>query len=59
MYSNIEILMLRLEFIQDTLNLINYILFSEQPKEFCIEKIKTLLDKINIVSNKDDIINNL
>jgi len=59
MYSSIEILILRLEFIQDCLNLINYILYSDLSKDSSIIRIKELLDKINIVSEIDDIINNI
>ena len=59
MYSSIEILMLRLDFIQDCLNLINFILYSDLSKDSSIIRIKELLEKINIVSEIDDIINNI
>lgn len=59
MYSSIEILMLRLDFIQDCLNLINFILYSDLSKDSSVIRIKELLEKINIVSEIDDIINNI
>jgi len=58
-YKPIEILILRLEFIQDCLNLINYILYSDLSKDSSMIRIKEILDKINTVSEIDDIINNI
>lgn len=58
-YTNMNFLIFRLEYIQDTLNLINEILYSSLSKESCKDKIIENLDNINRASEIDNIIENI